>query len=153
MGWARCRWVYPGHDVVDLGPGTPRDHAQEAGHEALEPVELVELVAQPQTHVGGDLLIAAVAGVQFTGRVLADDSAQAALSRRCGCPRRCRPPTLVLDLEQACLDLLELVLGQAAGLCVCAGEGDGAEDVLLMEDFVEGQGLAVLLHEGVEAAC
>lgn len=59
---------------------------------------------------------------------------------------------LLLDLEQADLDLLELFLGQAAGFCVCAGEGDGAEDVLLGEDVVEGEGLVLLLHEGVEAA-
>lgn len=56
---------------------------------------------------------------------------------------------LLLDLEQALLDLLELFLGQAADLFVCAGEGDGAEDILLVEDVVEGEGLVVVLHEGV----
>lgn len=60
---------------------------------------------------------------------------------------------LLLDLGPAGLDSLELVLGQAAGLCVCAGEGDGADDVLVVADIVEGEGLVVLLHKGVEAAC
>lgn len=59
---------------------------------------------------------------------------------------------LLLDLGPAGLDSLELVLGQAAGLCVCAGEGDGADDVLVVADIVEGEGLVVLLHKGVEAA-
>lgn len=66
----------PGHNVVDLGLCALRDDGQEALEEALEPVELV---AQPQAHVGGDLLVAAAAGVQLPRDVLADDLAQAAL--------------------------------------------------------------------------
>lgn len=142
------------HDVVDLGLGALRDDAQEALEEGLE---LVELVAQPQAHVGGDLLVAAAAGVQLAGDVLADDLAQAALVGGvdvlvgAGDDLEGAGPPLLLDLVG--LDLLELFLGQAAGLCVCTGEGDGTEDVLLVEDVVEGEGLVVLLHKGVEAAC
>lgn len=144
-----------GHDVVDLGLCALRDDAQEALEEGLE---LVELVAQPQSHVGGDLLVAAAAGVQLPRDVLADDLAPAALVggvdvlvgagddlEGAGLP-------LLLDLEQAGLDLLELFLGEAASFCVCAGEGDGAEDFLLVEDVVEGEGFVVLLYEGIEAA-
>lgn len=64
----------PGHDVVDLGRGALGDDGQEALEEAPEPVELV---AQLQAHVGGDLLVAAAARVQLPRDVLADDLAQA----------------------------------------------------------------------------
>lgn len=139
------------HDVVDLGLRALRDDAQEALEEGLK---LVELVAQPQAHVGGDLLVAAAAGVQLPRDVLADDPAQAALVgdvdvlvgagddlEGAGLP-------LLLELEQAGLDLLELLLGQAAGFCVCAGEGDGAEDVLLVEHVVEGEGFVYCSMRG-----
>lgn len=119
-----------------------------------KPSSLSSSSRKPQAHVGGDLLVAAAAGVQLPRDVLADDLAQAALVggvdvlvgagddlEGAGLP-------LLLNLEQTGLDLLELVLTQATGLCVCAGEGDGAEDILLVEDVVEGEGLVVLLHEG-----
>lgn len=144
------------HDVVDLCLGALRDDAQEALEGGLE---LVELVAQPHAHIGGDLLVAAAAGVQLPRDVLADDLAQAAsvggvdVLVGAGDDLEGAGLPLLLDLEQAGLDLLELSLGEAAGFCVCAGEGDGAEDVLLVEDVVEGEGFVLLLHEGVEAAC
>jgi len=85
--------------------------------------------------------------VQLARDVLADGLAQAALVGGVDVLFGAQD-----DLEGAGLPLL-LVLGQAAGLCVCAGEGDRAEVVLLVEDVIEGEGLVVLLHEGVEAAC
>lgn len=135
----------PGHDVVDLGLGALRDDGQEALEEVLEPVELV---AQSQAHVGGHLLVAAAARVQLPRDVLADNLG-ADEDIGSGDDLEGTGLSLLLDLEQAGLDLIELVLGKAAGLCVCEGEGDGAEDVLLVEDVFEGEGLVLLLHEGV----
>lgn len=97
--------------------------------------------------------------MQLPRDVLIDDLAQAALVGGvnvlvgAGDDHEGAGLPLLLDLEQACLNLLELLLGQAAGLCGCGGKGDGVEDVLPMEDVVEGEGLVVLLHEGIEAAC
>lgn len=140
------------HDVVDLGLCVLRDDVQDALEEALE------LVAQPQAHVGGDLLVAAAAGVQLPRDVFADDLAQAALAGSvdvlvcAGDDLEGAGLPLLLDLEQAGLDLFELFLGQAPGFYFCEGEGNGAEDFLLVDDIVDGEGLVVLLREGVEAA-
>lgn len=144
----------PGHDVIDLALGTGSRQLQEAGKLV---VNLAELVAEPHAHVADDLLVAAAAGVELAGDILANDLAESALV---GCVNvlvdagddgEGASLPLVLDLEKTLLELLKLLLGDDAVLGVGAGKGDAAKDVLLVEHTIEEDALVVLDHKRIEA--
>ena len=143
------------HEDVDFGVGALHRGANELDEVALQ---RTQLLAEPQPHVGGDLLVAAAARVQLAADVLADDLAEAALVGRVDVlvvvldDERVGGPFL-LDLREALFDGRELVLGQDAVVEVGAREGDGARDVLHVEEAVVRERRVVLLHDGVEALC
>lgn len=143
------------HDVINFLLGTSNRDLDQITEEA---VQTAQLVAQPQAHVGSDLLVARAAGVQFAADLLANDLAQTALVggvdvlvvglglEGVGAP-------FLGDLLEAALDLGELLRRQDAGLGVGAGEGDRAGNVLLPHNAVIGKRGIVLLHDGVQALC
>lgn len=145
----------PGHDVVDLTLRARDRHAHQV-RQAI--VQLAQLVAQPQTHIRCDLLVARAAGVQLPADLLADDLAEPALvggvdvlvvlfgDEAVGAP-------LLGDLGEAALDLGELIGAQDTGFGVGAREGQRAGNILVPQDAVVGQRHVVLHHEGVEALC
>lgn len=92
-------------------------------------VQDTELVAQPESHVSSDLLIARTASVQLAANFLANDLAESALVggvniliillsfEGVGAP-------FLGDLLEAALDLGELLCGEDAIVHVCAGESN-----------------------------
>ena len=145
-----------GHDDIDLLLGAGSSNAEEVLEVLLD---LAELVAEPHAHIGSDLLVTGATGVKLASNILSDDLAEATLVGSvdilvdAGDDLEGTLLPLLLDSEETLLQLAELVLGDDAGLGVGAGKGNAAGDVLGVEGTVEVDGLVVLDHEGVEAAC
>ena len=96
--------------------------------------------------------------MQFSGNVLADNLAQS--------PLVCGVNVLVVglddkavcapffgDLSEVALDFGEFGGGEDVAAGVGARKGQGAEDVLFLEDAVVGEGFVVLNHQWIEALC
>ena len=60
-GCATCRWVKPGRIASAFASASVQQGLLQVHQQAGDQVDLV---AQPQAHVGGDLVVAAAAGVQ-----------------------------------------------------------------------------------------
>lgn len=136
-----------GGEVVDPFLGLDRQDADDA----LNPLDvLLDLLDEPQAHVGRDLVVAAPASVQLAANVLADDFAQATLVGRVDVlvvlldlERAVLP--LLLHLVEAAVDLGQLVrgedgrrrLGQRQGVRLGAGNIDGVQRLVVREALVE----------------
>ena len=143
------------HDMLDIALSTRGDHLEEVHQVALKHIQLIP---EPQTHVGRDLIVPATASVQLASNVLADDLPQPPLVGSvdvlvdAGLDLEGVVLPFLEDLLETTLDLRELMLGQELVVLVGAGVGDAAADVLRVEDAVEVDGLVVLGHDRVLAA-
>ncbi len=116
-------------------------------------VELVERVAHPQLHVGGDLVVARAAGVEPAGGG-ADPVLQAALDVHVDVLERTREREapgldIGLDLLEPSVDRSHILTRQDARLAEHRGMGARTADVLAPEALVEIDGGVDLLHDGV----
>ncbi len=114
----------------------------------------VDLVAQPQADVGGDLVVAATPGVQLLAGD-ADAVGQARLDVhvhvfQIDAPVELAGFDLALDLGEAVDDRVALGDAQHAGLFEHGGVGDGAHDVVAVQALVEVDGGGEAGDEGVD---
>ncbi|MCY1179793.1 hypothetical protein D9M73_202080 [compost metagenome] len=154
--------VAEGHRLGGLQVGEPRHDAGGFALGLLQQAFLqagdfgqdqVDLVTQPQTDVGGDLIVTAAAGVQFfTGH--ADAVGQARLDVHVDVFEVDAPVELTgldftLDGVQAIDDAVALGIGQHADLGQHGGVGDRAHDVVAVQALVEVYGSGETGDEGV----
>src|SRR5690606_18790322 len=116
-------------------------------------VNQIDLVAQPQANVGGHLVVARTAGVQFLASD-ADAIGQPCLDVHVHVFERHRPLELTaldfaLDGGQTVDDGITLGFGEHASLGQHGGVGDGAANVLSVHALVEGHAGGEGLNKGV----
>ena len=124
---------------------------QRALHAGQQRVEAVDLAAQPQPHVGGDLVVAAAAGVQPLAGV-ADQRRQPGLDvevhvLELQLPLEAAGFDLVADLRHAALDVVEVGLGDDPLRGQHGGVRQAAGDVGLPQPLVEADAGGVALDE------
>lgn len=145
-----------GHDELELGFCARGDDAQEGDEMGIDGIELG---AQPQAHVSGDLVVARAASMQLARRGRPDELAEAPLVGRVdvlvgiGVDGEAVLAPLGLDGAQALLNRRELGSGQDAGMGIGARVSDGAGDVLGVEGAVVRKRGVVLHHQWVHAPC
>ncbi|MCY1396652.1 hypothetical protein D9M71_116310 [compost metagenome] len=140
-----------GHDGVGFALGLLQQALLQAGDFAEDQVDLV---AQPQADVGGDLVVARTAGVQL----LAGDANAVGQARfdvhvhvfQVNAPVEAAGLDLALDLLQAVDDGVALGVAEHADLCQHGGMGDGAHDVVAVQALVEVYGRGETGDEGVD---
>jgi len=131
-----------------------RSEAQQAFLQAAQLAsQFADLVAQVEADVGGHLVVARAAGVQFLAHV-ADALGQARLDVHVhvlegGGPGELAALDLAADGFQALDDLPALVFGEHAHVGEHARMGDGAGDVVPVETLVEAHRGGEGLHEGI----
>ena len=140
-----------GHDGVGFGFGQTEQTLLQAGDFCQDQVDLV---AQPQADVGGHLVVAATAGVQFFAGN-ADAVGQTRLDVhvhvfQVDAPVELAGLDLALDLLEAGFDGVALIHSQDADLGQHGGVGDGAKDVVAIQALVEFNGGGKARHKGVD---
>src|SRR5690606_10959072 len=139
-----------GHDGVRFRFGQAQQALLQTGDFAEDGVDLV---AQPEADVGGDLVVARAAGVQLLAGD-ADAVGQARLDIhvhvfQIDAPVEGTGFDLGRDVLQIGDDLVALIAAQHAGLFQHGGVGDGAHDVVAVEALVELDGGGESGDEGV----
>jgi hypothetical protein len=138
-----------GHDAVGFALG----EIEQAGGEAVDQADqFVDGVAHVQAHVGGDLIVAAAAGVQALAGV-ADALGEPRLDVHVHVFQRLTPLEAAGgdvggDVVQSADDGLDVVGREHPDLAEHAGVGLGAGDVLFPEALIEGHRLREALDQG-----
>ncbi len=130
-----------GHDGFSFTLGLAQQALLQTGDFAEDQVDFV---AQPQTDIGGDLIVAAATGVQLLAGNT-DAVGQACFNVhvhvfQIDAPVELASLDLGLDGVQAVNDGIALGVGQYAHLGQHCGVGDGAHDVVAIQALIEGDG-------------
>ncbi len=150
MGWATCKMREAGQDGVGLALGQIQQRLLETQDGGADGVDLV---AQPEPHVGGDLIIARASGVQLLAGI-ADVRGEGRLHVHVDILQRNRPDELAgIDARahrlQPADDGVALGRGQDTLTGQHGGMGDRTLNVVPIQTPIEVDGGGESLHEGI----